>query len=112
MAAKKVAKKVTKTAAGKAAPRVVRRAATVPAQAQPQGDAETALYEVLEPFKFRGARVKPPVLIEMTAAEAEPYQDAGVIGTEPSEAPSTTTDTSEAENAGQDAQGAGTTDGA
>lgn len=49
--------------------------------------APTALYEVLTPFKFRGAPVKPPAWIELTAEEAAPYQAAGVLGTEPGEVP-------------------------
>lgn len=47
----------------------------------------TALYEVLSPFKLRGAVVKPPVWIELTAEEAAPYQAAGVLGSEPGVAP-------------------------
>lgn len=47
-----------------------------------------ALYEVLTPFKFRGFPVKPPAWIELSASGAKPYQDAGVLGTEPGELPS------------------------
>lgn len=49
--------------------------------------AATAMYEVLTPFKFRGAVVKPPVWIELTAEEAAPYHAAGVLGIEPGEVP-------------------------
>lgn len=47
----------------------------------------TAMYAVLTPFKFRGFIVKPPEFIELTAEGAEPYQVAGVLGTEPHEVP-------------------------
>ncbi|AMV00327.1 hypothetical protein [Xanthomonas citri] len=46
-----------------------------------------ALYEVLTPFKFRGATVKPPTWLELSASESESYQVAGVLGTEPGELP-------------------------
>lgn len=52
----------------------------------------TAMYEVLTPFKFRGARVIPPTWLELTDDEAKPYQDAGVLGTEPGEVPTDTDD--------------------
>lgn len=51
-------------------------------------ESATALYEVLTPFKFRGHPIKPPVWIELTAAEAKGYQEAHVLGTEPGEVPS------------------------
>ncbi|ASK91055.1 hypothetical protein Xtri_02810 [Xanthomonas campestris pv. trichodesmae] len=44
-------------------------------------------YEVLTPFKFRGVIAKPPAWIELSDDEAEPYQLADVLGTEPSELP-------------------------
>lgn len=89
-AAKAVAKQAGKKAA---APRVVRSAAVT--QAQQQANPETALYQVLEPFWLNGATVKPkhtdgaPVFIEMSAAEAREYQEAGVLGDEPAEVPDT-----------------------
>ena len=72
------------------APRVVRSQAATAAAAQKAPD--TAVYQVLQPFWLNGATVKPmadgaPVWIEMTEAEAKPYQDAGVLGTEPGEVP-------------------------
>lgn len=43
----------------------------------------TALcYPIREPFKFRGAPVKPPAFVQMGRDEAKPYIDAGVIGGE------------------------------
>lgn len=39
-----------------------------------------ALHEVLAPFWFRGGVLKPPARIRMDAAEAFPYQEAGVLG--------------------------------
>lgn len=39
-------------------------------------------YPVLTPTKFRGVIVKPPAFIQMSAAEAKPYQDAGIVGGE------------------------------
>lgn len=95
------------------APRVVRSQAATAAAAQKAPD--TAVYQVLEPFWLNGATVKPmvdgaPVWIEMTEAEAKPYQDAGVLGTEPGEVPAP--DTSE-KSGGQDAQStSGAPDGA
>jgi hypothetical protein len=116
------ASKNTKTAAAKpaAAKRaaaqqpVVRSAAA--AQAKQEANPATALYQVLEPFWLGGATVKPhtpdgaPVFVEMTQAEAEPYQQAGVLGTEASDAP----DTHDSEpSGGQDATNAsGAQDGA
>lgn len=99
-ATKTTSTKATKAAAkptGKkaAAPRVVRSAAVT--QAQQQANPETALYQVLEPFWLNGATVKPkhtdgaPVFIEMSAAEAREYQEAGVLGEEPAEVPDTNT---------------------
>ena len=98
-ATKTTSTKATKAAAkptGKkaAAPRVVRSAAVT--QAQQQANPETALYQVLEPFWLNGATVKPkhtdgaPVFIEMSAAEAREYQEAGVLGDEPAEVPGST----------------------
>lgn len=94
---------------------VVRSAAA--AQVKRDANPATALYQVLEPFWLNGATVKPhtpngePVFIEMTETEAEAYQQAGVLGTQPSEAPQPT-HTSE-QTAGQDANsGDGTKDGA
>lgn len=73
--------------ATKKAAKTIRRA-PVPRPAPPAVDqAETALYEVLRPFKFRGGVVKPPAFVEMTADEAREYQEAGVLGTEPGELP-------------------------
>ena len=97
-ATKTTSSKATKAAAkptGKkaAAPRVVRSAAVT--QAQQQANPETALYQVLQPFWLNGATVKPkhtdgaPVFIEMSAAEAREYQEAGVLGDEPAEVPDT-----------------------
>lgn len=95
----KAVKKVAKKAAAKQQPKVVRSAATV--QAKINANPETALYEVLEPFKFQGAPVKPPSFLEMTAAEAQQYQEAGVLGTEPGEVP-----TSDETHGDDDAQAA------
>lgn len=81
----KAVKKAAKKAVSKQSNKVVRSAATV--QARAKADPETALFEVLTPFKFQGAVVKPPAWIETTAAEAEEYQDAGVLGTEPGQVP-------------------------
>lgn len=77
-------KKAAKTAA------IVRSAAT--AKAKQDANPETAAYQVLAPFWLNGATVKPtldgaPVWIEMSAAEALQYQEAGVLGTEPGEVP-------------------------
>lgn len=55
--------------------------------APPADPGESAIYEVLTPFKFRGLIVKPPEWIELGANEAKPYQAAGVLGTEPGEVP-------------------------
>lgn len=54
----------------------------------------TAMFEVLTPFKFRGKRVIPPAWLELTDDEAKPYQDEGVLGTEPGEVPTDTDDVS------------------
>ncbi len=62
-----------------------RKVTTVPAPTADPG--ESAIYEVLTPFKFRGLIVKPPEWIELGANEAKPYQAAGVLGTEPGEVP-------------------------
>lgn len=62
-----------------------RKVTTVPVPAADPG--ESAIYEVLTPFKFRGLIVKPPEWIELGANEAKPYQAAGVLGTEPGEVP-------------------------
>lgn len=62
-----------------------RKVTTVPAPTADPG--ESAIYEVLTPFKFRGLIVKPPEWIELGATEAKPYQAAGVLGTEPGEVP-------------------------
>lgn len=43
-------------------------------------------YPVLTPFKFRRVVVKPPAFVQMSAAEARPYQAAGVLGNEDSAA--------------------------
>ena len=72
-------------------------AKVVTAAAQPQ---PTALWEVLSPFKFRGATVKPEAWIELTAEEAALYQAAGVLGTEPADVPDTD---DESENGASDA---------
>lgn len=107
----KAAKTATPAKAAKtaSAPRVVRSQAATAAATQKAP--ETALYQVLEPFWLNNATVKPthdgaPVWIEMTEAEAAPYQEAGVLGTEPGEVPTTNTDASEP-NGGQDATNAG-----
>lgn len=87
--------KASKTAnknqrAGKA---VVRSRKTT--QARIEEATETSMFQVFEPFKYQGVVIKPtdaegnPVFIEMTAAEAEQYQDAGVLGTEAGEVPDT-----------------------
>lgn len=78
-------------------PRVAPSAADVTAAAQIVAaagatQASTAMFEVLTPFKFRGARVIPPAWLELTDDEAKPYQDAGVLGTEPGEVPTDTDD--------------------
>ena len=90
----KATKAAAKPAGKKAtAPRVVRSPAVT--QAQQQAHPETALYQVLEPFWLNGATVKPtdrdgaPVFIEMSAAEAREYQEAGVLGDEPADLPDT-----------------------
>lgn len=62
-----------------------RNVTTIPAPAADLGD--SAIFEVLTPFKFRGVIVKPPEWIELGADEAKPYQAAGVLGTEPGEVP-------------------------
>lgn len=62
-----------------------RKVTTVPAPTADSG--ESAIYEVLTPFKFRSLIVKPPEWIELGANEAKPYQAAGVLGTEPGEVP-------------------------
>lgn len=79
-----MAKKAAKKAA-KQQPKVVRSGAAT--QAAIDANPETALFEVLTPFKFQGAVVKPPSWIEMTAAEAVEFQDAGVLGTGPGQVP-------------------------
>ncbi len=96
-----------KSAAKKAAKKTVRRvpASTRAASAGANPPAaETSMFQVLEPFKFHGAAVKPGEWVEMSDDEAREYQDAGVLGTEPGEVPdadetNTTTDASEAEKA-------------
>jgi len=65
--------------------KVVRSTAAVAANAQ--ANPKTAMFQVLEPFWLGGAVVKPDAFVEMTAAEAQRYQDAGVLGTEPGEVP-------------------------
>ena len=80
--------------ASKSTKTVVRSSAVV--KAKTDANPETALYQVLEPFWLNGATVKPtgadgaPVFIEMAAGEAQAYQDAGVLGTEPAEVPADT----------------------
>ncbi|WP_374607116.1 hypothetical protein [Thermomonas sp.] len=98
-ASKSAAKPAAKHAAKKAARTVVRSASAV--QAQIQSAPETSLYQVLQPFWLNGATVKPtgpdgaPVWIEMSAAEAREYQEAGVLGDEPAEVPDTHADDDE-----------------
>lgn len=79
-----------------------------PATAEPQADAagaETATevdnglqpgidthqahacFQVLAPFWFRGGVIKPPAYIQMDVTEVLPYQEAGVLGTEPTQVP-------------------------
>lgn len=103
--AKRAAKSVSKTAQ----PPVVRSAAVK--QAQIDQSPETAMYEVLEPFKFQGVPVKPPSFIEMTAAEALPYQEAGVLGDAPGEVPTSdvTHDDDESDAGGPAGAGASST---
>ena len=65
---------------------------------------------MLQPFWLAGAVVKPtmdgaPVFIEMTAGEAQQYQDAGVLDTEPGEVPAHTN--TDDQSGGQDAQTTG-----
>ena len=55
-----------------------RKVTTVPAPTADPG--ESAIYEVLTPFKFRGLIVKPPEWIELGANEAKPYQAAIQFG--------------------------------
>lgn len=95
---------VAKKAAAKTAvarQTVVRSAATT--QAKQQANPETSLFQVLQPFWLNGATVKPtdahgaPVFIEMSDAEAKPYQDAGVLDTEPGEVPATASNTPQSE---------------
>jgi len=52
--------------------------------------APSFMFEVLEPFKFRGAFVKPPAWIELTAAEATPLQALQLLATEPGIVPAQT----------------------
>ena len=78
--------KATKSAADKPAKR---SCAAPPPQAKAIAAPETAIYQVLEPFKFGDTVLKPPCWIEMTAAEAQTYQDAGVLGNEPGDVPVT-----------------------
>lgn len=98
--------KASKTAnknqrAGKA---VVRSRKTT--QARIEEATETSMFQVFEPFKYQGVVIKPtdaegnPVFIEMTAAEAEQYQDAGVLGTEAGEVPDTNSSDDDTANAG------------
>lgn len=94
----KAAKKVVKAVRARPSAAAVEAAAkVVTAAAQPQ---PTALWEVLSPFKFRGATVKPEAWIELTAEEAALYQAAGVLGTEPADVPDTD---DESENGASDA---------
>lgn len=79
--------KATKSAADKPANKVVR--STAATQAKAIAAPETAIYQVLEPFKFGDTVLKPPCGVEMTAAEAQDYQDAGVLGNEPGDVPVT-----------------------
>lgn len=51
--------------------------------------APSFMFEVLEPFKFRGAFVRPPAWIELTAAEAKPLQALQLL-TEPGIVPAQT----------------------
>jgi hypothetical protein len=89
-----VAKQAAKKTA--VAQRVVRSAAAT--NAKQAANPETAMFQVLEPFWLGGAVVKPaapngaPVFVEMTPAEAEDYQAAGVLGTEAGEAPAAPND--------------------
>ena len=88
------------------APRVVRSESA--AAAKQNANPETAMFQVLQPFWLGGAVVKPaapngaPVFVEMTPAEAEQYQDAGVLGTDAGKVPaaSNTTPSDEANPAG------------
>jgi hypothetical protein len=61
--------------------------ATVTQDITKQPPETRVLYEVLTPFKLRGRIVKPPTWIELSSTEAEPYQRAGVLGTEQGELP-------------------------
>jgi len=46
-----------------------------------------ACFQVLAPFWFRGGVIKPPAYIQMDVTEVLPYQEAGVLGTEPTQVP-------------------------
>ena len=64
-------------------------ASTAEAPDAPSPDIDGRIYpiwEVLTPFKFRGLVVKPPQWLHLPVEEAQPYQDAGVLGTEPNAA--------------------------
>jgi hypothetical protein len=93
-------KRVVRAARARPTAAAVEAAAKVVSEAAHQEP--TAAWEVLSPFKFRGAVVKPPAWIELTAEEAAPYQAAGVLGTEPGEVP----DTDESANGASDAPAA------
>lgn len=56
--------------------------AAITSEKPPIIEDETSLFEILTPTVIRNTTVKPPGWIEMTDAEAKPYQDAGVLGTE------------------------------
>lgn len=93
-------------------PKIVR--APRAAQSAPRVDsttqASTALYEVLTPFKFRGVILKPPTWIELTEREALPYQEDGVLGTEPADVPDPNSDVaSTSDSSGENPADAATT---
>ena len=84
MAKTPVTKKAAKTV--RRAPLPATDAAPARPPAPPAPQAETSLYEVLQPFKFAGIVVKPPEWVEMSADDAREYQEAGVLGTEEADA--------------------------
>lgn len=102
--AKKTA--VAKKAASKTAAKKTVVRSTAATQSAIDKAPETNTFEVLEPFWFGGAVIKPGCFIEMTDAEAVPFQDAGVLGTEPGEVPDPNSSEQSGAQEGNNANGA------
>lgn len=93
--------KKTPTAVKRASKPAGRPSTNAPTPTQPPATEETSMYEVLKPAVIHGKVIKPPTWIELTAAEARPYQDKQILGTEAGEVPNADDDDSGTQASGE-----------